>query len=88
MNRVDAGEIVSKVTFSIYFSVALQTITVNVVIGHMISHVESVLLYKNTKPNAIETEFKFSLDEGSAIYKMEAEIDRKTLLPSAKRKDK
>ena len=56
-------------------------------IGHMISHVESVLLYKNTRPNAIETVFKFPLDEGSAIYKMEAEIDGKVILAECQEKE-
>lgn len=66
--------------------VALQSITVNVTVGHMISHVESVLSYKNEGPNAIEALFKFPLDEGSAIYKMEAEIDGRRIVAECQEK--
>ncbi|CAG2192529.1 unnamed protein product [Mytilus edulis] len=66
--------------------VALKSITVNVTVGHMISHVESVLSYKNEGPNAIEALFKFPLDEGSAIYKMEAEIDGRRIVAECQEK--
>lgn len=66
--------------------VALKSVTVNVTVGHMISHVESVLSYKNEKPNAIEALFKFPLDEGSAIYKMEAEIDGRRIVAECQEK--
>ena len=53
----------------------MKKIKVDITILGFIANVEYYLTYKNEESNPTEAAFTFPLDEQSAIYKFEAEVE-------------
>lgn len=56
------------------FSVPLKKINVDIKIVGFVAEVTSSLLYTNSEKSRIKAEFTFPVDDGSAVFKFEAEI--------------
>ena len=67
--------------------VPLKSVGVNVTIGAAICHVESVLVYISPWKDPVETIFKFPLDEQSAVYRFEAEINGKVIVSECQERE-
>ncbi|KAK3598701.1 hypothetical protein CHS0354_003258 [Potamilus streckersoni] len=68
--------------------VPLKTIDVSVTINGFVADVQSTLLYVNTEESPIEAIFTFPLDDQSAVYKFEADIDGRHLIAECHEKEK
>ncbi|KAK3598702.1 hypothetical protein CHS0354_003259 [Potamilus streckersoni] len=68
--------------------VPLKEIDVSVTINGFVANVQSTLLYVNTEESPIEAIFTFPLDDQSAVYKFEADIDGRHLAAECHEKEK
>ncbi len=64
----------------------LKSLDVDVEISGFIAHVSSTLKYVNTEKDAIEAVFTFPIDDSSAVYKFEAEIDGRKIVAECQEK--
>ena len=69
------------------FPVPLQSIDVDVSIQGFVANVTSDLTYINKGDDAIGAIFTFPMDEQSAVYHFEAEIDGKVIVAECQDKD-
>ncbi|KAK3087757.1 hypothetical protein FSP39_010231 [Pinctada imbricata] len=77
----------TSLQFSFFFAVPLTSTSISVTIGAAIGHVDSELTYLNDGDEAVETVFSFPLDEQSAVYKFQAEIDGKIIVAECQEKE-
>ena len=56
------------------------------VIG-FVAEVTSILLYSNNEDNPIEAEFTFPVDDGSAVFSFEAEIEGRHIVAEIQEKE-
>ncbi|KAL3888727.1 hypothetical protein ACJMK2_001090 [Sinanodonta woodiana] len=68
--------------------VPLKEIDVSVTINGFVANIESTSLYINTEESPIEAIFTFPLDDQSAVYKFEADIDGRHLSAECQDKEK
>lgn len=68
-------------------TVPLKEINVDIKIIGFVAEVTSSLLYSNTEENPIETEFIFPVDDGSAVFRFEAEIDGRHIVAEIQEKE-
>ncbi|KAL3888733.1 hypothetical protein ACJMK2_001093 [Sinanodonta woodiana] len=68
--------------------VPLKEIDVSVTINGFVADVQSTLLYINTEESPIKAIFTFPLDDQSAVYKFEADIDGRHLSAECHDKEK
>ncbi len=68
-------------------SVPLKDIYVLSTVNGFIANVEFTLVYQNEEDNPIEAIFTFPLDEKSAIYRFEAEIEGRLIIGECQDKD-
>ena len=64
----------------------LKDIDVKVSIQGFVANVESTLTYRNEESDPVEAVFIFPLDEQSAVYKFEAEIDGRRIIAECQEK--
>ena len=64
----------------------LKTIDIDVNVSGFIAHVSSTLKYVNNEENPIEAVFTFPIDENSAVYKFEAEIEGRKIIAECQEK--
>ena len=69
------------------FSVPLESIDVNVNIQGFVASVTSDLTYINKEDKAVGAVFIFPLDEQSAVYHFQAEIDGKVITAECQDKE-
>ncbi len=67
-------------------SVPLKNISLDVQINGFIAHVSSTLQYQNIEDIPIEATFTFPVDEQSAVYKFEADIDGRKIIAECQEK--
>ena len=53
----------------------LKQIEVDIKIIGFVAEVTSSLLYSNNEDNPVEAQFTFPVDDGSAVFRFEAEIE-------------
>ena len=58
-----------------FLVVPLKEINVDIKIIGFVAEVTSSLLYTNTEESPVEAAFTFPVDDGSAVYSFEAEIE-------------
>ena len=68
-------------------AVPLKKITVDATVLGFIANIEYNLTYKNEEHNPIEAAFTFPLDEQSAIYKFEAEVEGRLIVGECQGKE-
>ena len=64
----------------------MKSIDIDVNISGFISHVNSTLKYENNEESPIEAVFTFPMDENSAVYKFEAEIEGRKIIAECQEK--
>ena len=69
------------------FKVPLKKITVDTTVFGFIANVEYNLTYMNEESNPIEAAFTFPLDEQSAIYRFEAEVNGRLIIGECQGKE-
>jgi hypothetical protein len=62
------------------FSVPLTSISVDLTINGFIANVQSILHFKNTESSPIEAVYEFPLDDQSAVYQFEAQIEDRVIV--------
>ncbi|XP_062591977.1 von Willebrand factor A domain-containing protein 5A-like [Saccostrea cucullata] len=67
-------------------TVPLQRIDIRVTVVNFVACVESDLYYINNSTEAVQTEFVFPVDEGSVVYRFEAEIENRTIVAEVQEK--
>ena len=67
--------------------VPLKEINVDIKIIGFVAEVTSSLLYSNAEENPIEAEFTFPVDDGSAVFKFEAEIEGRHIVAEIQEKE-
>ncbi|KAL3888728.1 hypothetical protein ACJMK2_001091 [Sinanodonta woodiana] len=82
------GDIINGLLSSAGIPVPLKEIDVSVTISGFVADVQSTLLYINTEESPIEAIFTFPLDDQSAVYKFEADIDGRHLSAECHEKEK
>lgn len=70
-----------------FITVPLQSIDVSVSIKGFVANVTSDLTYINTEKEAVGAIFVFPLDEQSAVFHFEADIDGKVITAECQDKD-
>ena len=65
----------------------MKSISTNITICDTIASVKSTLVYKNEENAAIEAEFVFPMDDDSAVYKFDVEIDGKHIVGECQEKE-
>ncbi|KAL3888742.1 hypothetical protein ACJMK2_001102 [Sinanodonta woodiana] len=73
---------------NVVFHFPLKEIAVSVTINGFVADVQSSSLYVNTEESPIEAIFTFPLDDQSAVYKFEADIDGRHLTAECHEKEK
>ena len=71
----------------IFTTVPLKEIDVKVQIQGFVAEVTSSLLYSNEEDNPVEASFTFPVDDGSAVYRFEAEIEGKHIVAEIQGKE-
>ncbi|XP_038609876.1 von Willebrand factor A domain-containing protein 5A-like isoform X1 [Tachyglossus aculeatus] len=66
--------------------VPLKSISVAVAIGGFVADVTATLRYKNEEQSPVESVFVFPVDEDSAVYGFQAEVDGKTIVAEMQEK--
>ena len=69
------------------FSVPLTQIDVNVQILGFVAEVTSSLYYSNYEENPVEAEFTFPVDDASAVFRFEAEIEGRHIVAEIQEKE-
>ena len=72
--------------FVFFCTVPLKSIDIDVNLSGFISHVNSTLKYENKGESPIEAVFTFPMDENSAVYKFEAEIEGRKIIAECQEK--
>ncbi len=70
----------------ILFAVPLKSIDIKAAIQGFVGSVETALLYKNDESNPVEALFTFPLDEASAVFRFEAEIEGRLIVGECQEK--
>lgn len=68
-------------------SVPLKEISVDFKILGFVAEVTSTLLYTNSEDSPIEAEFTFPVDDSSAVFKFEAEIEGRQIVAEIQEKE-
>ena len=71
----------------IFTTVPLKEIDVNVQIQGFVAEVTSSLLYSNEEDSPVEASFTFPVDDGSAVYRFEAEIEGRHIVAEIQDKE-
>ena len=71
----------------INISVPLKSIDVEIKIIGFVARVTSSLQYTNSEDKPIEAEFTFPVDDGSAVFKFEAEIEGRHIVAEIQEKE-
>ena len=71
----------------IFYTVPLKEVETNVTIKGFVANVVSCLTYVNNKDSPIEAEFVFPLDDSSAVYKFEADINGQHIVAECQEKN-
>ncbi|ESO09061.1 hypothetical protein HELRODRAFT_74072, partial [Helobdella robusta] len=66
--------------------IPLKKINVNITIKGFVASVESLLTFENNGDKQLEAVFKFPIDDGSAVYKFEADIDGRKIVAECQEK--
>ena len=69
------------------FAVPLTQIDVNVQILGFVAEVTSSLYYSNYEENPVEAEFTFPVDDASAVFRFEAEIEGRHIVAEIQEKE-
>ena len=69
------------------FSVPLKSINVDIKIIGFVAEVTSSLQYTNSEDKPVEAEFTFPVDDGSAVFKFEAEIEGRHIVAEIQEKE-
>lgn len=69
------------------FTVPLKEIKIDIQILGFIAEVSSTLLYTNKEDSPVEAEFTFPVDDGSAVFKFEAEIEGRRIVAEIQEKE-
>ncbi|XP_069107148.1 von Willebrand factor A domain-containing protein 5A-like isoform X2 [Argopecten irradians] len=67
--------------------VPLKSVGVDVTIKGFVANVQSTLTYENQKEAAVETVFVFPIDDQSAVYQFEADIDGRHIVAECQDKE-
>ena len=67
--------------------VPLKEINVSINVIGFVAEVTSILLYSNNEDNPIEAEFTFPVDDGSALFSFEAEIEGRHIVAEIQEKE-
>lgn len=65
----------------------LKEIKIDIQILGFIAEVSSTLLYTNKEDSPVEAEFTFPVDDGSAVFKFEAEIEGRRIVAEIQEKE-
>ncbi|XP_069106657.1 von Willebrand factor A domain-containing protein 5A-like isoform X2 [Argopecten irradians] len=68
-------------------TVPLKSVGVDVTIKGFVANVQSTLTYENQKEVAVETVFVFPIDDQSAVYQFEADIDGRHIVAECQDKE-
>ncbi|XP_069106655.1 von Willebrand factor A domain-containing protein 5A-like isoform X2 [Argopecten irradians] len=68
-------------------TVPLKSVGVDVTIKGFVANVQSTLTYENQKEAAVETVFVFPIDDQSAVYQFEADIDGRHIVAECQVKE-
>ncbi|XP_069107151.1 von Willebrand factor A domain-containing protein 5A-like isoform X1 [Argopecten irradians] len=68
-------------------TVPLKSVGVDVTIKGFVANVQSTLTYENQKEAAVETVFVFPIDDQSAVYQFEADIDGRHIVAECQDKE-
>jgi len=66
--------------------VPLKSIDVHLSVRGFVGNVVTTLLYKNTEKNPIEAIFEFPIDDQSAVYQFEAQIEDRVIIAECQEK--
>ena len=64
----------------------LKGVDITVLIQGFVARIQAALTYKNVESCPIEAKFTFPMDEGSAVYKFEAEIENRLVVGECQEK--
>ena len=70
-----------------YFQVPLKESKTHVTVQGYIANVECQLTYRNDSPDSVQTSYVFPLDDMSAVYKFEADINGKHIIAECQEKE-
>ena len=85
MHTVTITKMYSKVIVNV--AVPLKEINVDIKILGFVAEVTSSLLYCNDEENPVEAEFSFPVDDGSAVFRFEAEIEGRHIVAEIQEKE-
>ena len=70
-----------------FISVPLKSIDISVTMTGFIANVTSTMRYRNTETHPIEAVYEFPMDDQSAVYHFEAQIEDRIIVAECREKE-